>query len=325
MADFHEIRSESSTLQGPQATLTERQRFLRDLMTNADALHEDSPAQRPYWRERRGKALSGDNTRWSVEATVRKFTALIYELDTDRYFDKRFGMDCVDDLRGNQASLVIERELGEKDAWPLDAEALAGDLDLFYSIVEMLHDSVARPRKPSFNHQYNECGWHREEFDTETGRAIYRWRVNKIFDRSDTGLKLAEDGEDIGQLVSVTDDVREDLVSAVANRSDEDPTTDQVRHALALFRERGADRNQKRSAIAALALILEERRPHVLTDAMAKSDRSALFEIANGFHVRHQKADQKRDYDDFYLDWIFWVYLASVELTNRIIDEQQNL
>lgn len=56
---------------------------------------------------------------------------------------------------------------------------------------------------------------------------------------------------------------------------------------------------------------------------MAKSDRGALFEIANGFNIRHQRADQKRDYDDFYLDWIFWVYLASIELTNRILDEQQ--
>jgi hypothetical protein len=39
------------------------------------------------------------------------------------------------------------------------------------------------------------------------------------------------------------------------------------------------------------------------------------------FHVRHQDANQKRDYDDFYLDWIFWPYLATIELTNRVIDE----
>jgi len=37
--------------------------------------------------------------------------------------------------------------------------------------------------------------------------------------------------------------------------------------------------------------------------------------------VRHQDTKQKRDYDEFYLDWIFWVYLTSVELTNRVIDE----
>lgn len=149
----------------------------------------------------------------------------------------------------------------------------------------------------------------------------YRWRVNKILARSDLGLRLAEDGEDIGRLVTVTDDARVELVQAVVARDDGEPA-DQVRHALALFRQRGADRNHKRSAVAALALVLEERRPNVLKYALAKSDRGALFDIANNFHIRHQDAKQKRDYDEFYLDWIFWLYLASIELTNRVIDEQ---
>lgn len=76
--------------------------------------------------------------------------------------------------------------------------------------------------------------------------------------------------------------------------------------------------------MTALALVLEERRYNVLTDALAKSDRGALFEIANNFHIRHQDAKQKRDYDEFYLDWIFWLYLATIELTNRVIDEQSS-
>jgi hypothetical protein len=25
---------------------------------------------------------------------------------------------------------------------------------------------------------------------------------------------------------------------------------------------------------------------------------------------------------DFYLDWIFWTYLATIELTNRVLDEE---
>lgn len=40
------------------------------------------------------------------------------------------------------------------------------------------------------------------------------------------------------------------------------------------------------------------------------------------FHIRHQDVKQKRDYDEFYLDWIFWLYLSTIELTNRVIDEQ---
>jgi hypothetical protein len=76
--------------------------------------------------------------------------------------------------------------------------------------------------------------------------------------------------------------------------------------------------------VAALALVLEERRHNVLSAALAKSDRGALVDIANNFHIRHQDAKQKRGYDDFYLDWIFWVYLSTIELTNQIIDQQQS-
>jgi hypothetical protein len=68
--------------------------------------------------------------------------------------------------------------------------------------------------------------------------------------------------------------------------------------------------------------VLEERRRGVLAQALAKSDRGALFDIANNFHIRHQDAKQQRDYDDYYLDWIFWLYLSTIELTNRVLDDQ---
>lgn len=183
VADFNEIRSQTASWdrQPTSATaMTDTQKFLKDLMANAGALHEDPPPRRPYWRDRRGSSRRGDDVRWSIQTVAREFVSLIRELDEACYFDRRFGVNCVDDDRGDQASIVIERELGEKDAWPLDADALAADVDLFYSIVEVLHDSIARPRKPSFYHQFGDCGWHREDFDIDTGRAIYRWRVNKI-------------------------------------------------------------------------------------------------------------------------------------------------
>jgi hypothetical protein len=196
------------------------------------------------------------------------------------------------------------------------------DIDLLFDVIELLHDLVARPLKRQL-HSYGGCGWHHELFQIEPGRVSYRWRVNKVLERGDLGLRLAEEGNDTGRLVSVTDDERTTLVQALVAREADEPA-DQVRHAIELFRARGADRNQKRSAVAALALVLEERRHNVLADAMSKSDRGVLFDIANNFHIRHQDAKQKRDYDEFYLDWIFWVYLSTVELTNRVIDEQQS-
>ncbi len=50
----------------------------------------------------------------------------------------------------------------------------------------------------------------------------------------------------------------------------------------------------------------------------------ALFHIANKFAIRHQNEQQLADYDPAFLDWVFWWYLGTVELTNRIIIRQHD-
>lgn len=72
--------------------------------------------------------------------------------------------------------------------------------------------------------------------------------------------------------------------------------TTRVRHAIALFHGRDTTVEGKRSAIVTLAGILEERR--ALLKGRLGKDEGALFEIANR---------------------IFWWYLGTVELTNRLI------
>jgi hypothetical protein len=327
-AEFNEVpagaHQTGSRLRSGQATpktvFTRRQLFLKELMRSADLLAENESYRRPYWRERKTPQKAAATL--DQEGLVHAFIALVTELDGDGYFEKRFGPDCVDDERSDVAALLFGRELGIDGLWPLQPDRLLANMDVFFDVVELLHDQAARPTSRHY-HRFADCGWHHDSFDIGSGRVVYRWRVNQLLERTDLGLRMADEGEDLGRLVTVTDQARAELLQAVVIR-DGGPA-DQIRHALALFRERGADRNQKRSAVAALALVLEERRHGVLASALAKSDRGALFEIANGFHVRHQDAKQKRDYDDFYLDWIFWVYLASIELTDRIIDEQSGL
>jgi hypothetical protein len=184
---------------------------------------------------------------------VREFIALVDELETAGYFEKRFGKNCVDESYGDGPSRLIQRELGLEGVWPLGSARLAGDIDLLFDVIEVLHDLVARPLR-RYSHRFGGCGWHHENFEIEPGRLVYRWRVNKILDRSDLGLRLSEEGADVGRLVATTDDARTTLVHELIVRDDGEPA-DQVRHAIELFRARGADRNQKRSAVVALALV----------------------------------------------------------------------
>ena len=103
-------------------------------------------------------------------------------------------------------------------------------------------------------------GPHFHDFDTDAGRRIYRGLVNRVLAEHNVNLRLAEDGENLGRLVQIVDDVRDELVARALSAP---PTLggDRVRHAVELFRARAATDEDKRSAVVVLAGVLEERLP----------------------------------------------------------------
>jgi hypothetical protein len=64
--------------------------------------------------------------------------------------------------------------------------------------------------------------------------------------------------------------------------------------------------------------VLEHRRT-LLKDALLSKDEGALFAIANAFDLRHRNAGQRDDYDEVFLDWVFWWYLGTIELITRLL------
>ena len=132
-------------------------------------------------------------------------------------------------------------------------------------------------------------------------------------------VRLADAGEDVGRIVRVPPGELSRLVEETLSRPA--PEKDEVVHAVALFRARSGARQERRSAIATLARVLEGRRSLLKAELLSK-DEDALFMIANKFDIRHNKADQQTDYNDEFLDWIFYWYLATIQLSDRIIAEQ---
>jgi hypothetical protein len=252
-----------------------------------------------------------------------RFQQIIRDLESHGYFERAFPSGCEDDGDTDTSidpSFVLAERIGITDLWPLQASRErwdpATDRDLFYDLVEALHDLVARPRSRSYHSYWRH--WHYGEFSTPSGQTLYRWRVNRILAIAGMDVQLADSGEDVGRLVRVFDDGRDELVERFAGvESDQDAR----RHAVALFRSRTSDREAKRSAVVALGRLLEERRA-LLKTHLLRRDEAALFQIANEFDLRHNKADQRGDYDDAYLDWIFWWYLTTVELTDRLLAQQ---
>lgn len=89
---------------------------------------------------------------------------------------------------------------------------------------------------------------------------------------------------------------------------------------MSLFRSRGATPEEKRSAVVSLARVLEQHRRLLKTEL--RRDEADLFNIANNFDIRHSRDGQQGDYDPVFLDWVFWWYLATIELLNRLLERQ---
>lgn len=120
----------------------------------------------------------------------------------------------------------------------------------------------------------------------------------------------------------MTDEGRTELVAAVTERT-ETSADDQVGHALAQFRSREASRHDKQSAAVTLALVLEERRHGVLEDACPARTRAPCFRLPTSSRSATSAQIRNPTTTTSTSTGCFWLYLATVELTNRILAQQR--
>lgn len=292
------------------------EQLVRDLVAQADQLPRYVSKQLYSARRRppSGSVLTSPDLRaaWAGE---------IDRLARTGYFEEAFGSSCVDadgdpDAEGQRqlADLVGT----DRPVWPPAGMTRTWTDELFLDVIEALHELVARPRRRWWHGSVGE--WDYSSFSGPAGQAVYRWRTNAVLARSEMGLRLADAGEEAGLLVRVAGDDRDQLTARVIEVEVE-AEPDVRAHAAAKFRGRGAGVPEKRSAIVDLAGLLENRR-RLLKAELLRKDEGALFDIANNFDLRHRRADQRGDYDEAFLDWIFWWYLGTLDLTDRLLARQ---
>lgn len=301
-----------------------KKKYLHFLVDNAEALHSRK-ANSPYWLDRKGLAPVPPETGNQKTLQVAWVT-LVQDLIEKGYFSNFAPNPCVKDdgdSLGVDEKLddLVERKLRIPSLWQRALDDSLED-DYLFALMEVFHDLVSRPRiKMAHNHKG--CGWHFDKQVTTTGQRVYRWKVNSLLKEYRTALKLDRQGDNMGRLVNTVDDPRANLISRVVAKAGPEikGTTE---HAIALFERRGSSRAEKRSACVALARVLEDRRK-LIKQQMLNADEGLLFEMANKFDLRHRDGKQHENYADDYLDWIFWIYLSTVELTNRLISSQQKV
>jgi len=107
-----------------------------------------------------------------------------------------------------------------------------------------------------------------------------------------------------GEVVALAPDEMRGLLDApIPSFADHDLVTSRVEAAIALYRSRNSTRIDRRHAVRELADVLEALRSEIKGEMLPKDERE-LFNLANGFAIRHNTRDQRKDYDDAI--WLSW-------------------
>lgn len=298
--------------------LTQKQ-LLAYLADNAEQLPKMATIS-PYWMQRFCEKSDPLHEISDAGTLQGAWSELVTDFKYDGYFANVAPEACIDDYGepqevDDQLDFQVRRRVGQVGLWHRTRKQ-AVEKDTLFTLIEVFHDLASRPRYRTY-HDFGDCGWHHEDHFRPTGQALYRWRVNALLERYNTGLRLADSGEDRGRLIQHLDVNRAALIKEVID-SPEPVSRDSVNHAIALFRKRDATRDDKRSACLALARVLEANRP-LLKGSLLKNDESLLFQLANNFDLRHRDGRQYDDYGEEFIDWIFWIYLSTVDLINRLL------
>lgn len=284
-----------------------------------------------YFSERQGRGPRSQPL--PFEAFRRLVVSVFDRLREQDYFQEAFGFWCVDNegfdgTVGSDCDAYFLRLIGREGVWPYWTEDPSGtktfevwDTDTLFDVIEVLHDLVSKPVDGRY-HDYNNCGWHYETFDRSSGQAEYRTEINQVLSLNDPPYEL--DG--LGHVVEKTpNEFRQLLDAPTPPGTEHDLVMSKMDAAIERFRARGASLDDRRHAVRDLADVLEAIRGDI-KDAMLPADEKALFNVANGFAIRHNNRQQRGDYDRVtWLRWTFYVYLATIHAVLRVRGDNASL
>lgn len=254
----------------------------------------------------------------TVPETIDSFERVVRDLRERGYLNELFGDSCPDsvDMELSPQEVLADRYSVSR-IWPIESTTRAGqNLAPFLDLIEALDDLVRAPIVRSW-HSFGEPHWDNSETSRWRGQEIYRWEVNRVLEKSELPYVIVSHGADAGYVAERFEADFADLANELME-IDNDGLKNRIDIAIALFRNRSGGRESKNSACVKLAGILEER-GKILKENLDKPDERDLFKIANNFALRHRRDNQKDDYAPEFLDWIFWTYMATISLTEKLI------
>lgn len=276
--------------------------------------------KRDYYSVRTGKISPEQEINFEV---LKKCFLLTYrKLHTDGYFQKYFGIDCTDgyiegDL-GGEIDAIVFINLRKDNLWPVVKNLPNYTEDDFFDMLEFLHDHCSKGLN-GYHHNWNECGYHYEEFNDLEGQKYFRELLNPILREFQNGFEISEKGE----ILILSDAGLSNLFEADIPEKDQENITDKMNEAIIKFRRHRSTLEDRRSAVRELVDVLEFLKPEI-KKTLNRKDETDLFNIANNFGVRHHNAGQQTEYDkSIWYSWMFYFYLATIHSVLRLTNKKK--
>lgn len=273
--------------------------------------------RKSYWSERQGRRPS----EFLPPIVTRPlFVSLIDEFTANNLFQENFGYECVDSgfIPGKLGRHLPERlhlMLGRDNLWPItESNVLLWDDDTLFDMLELLFDYVSEGDITTGQlHSFSNCGWHFQHFVAAPAQAEFRKRIDELLLWIEPGFELKQNG--IVRRLPVAGMSR--LIINATLELDNRDTLD-VNEAIEKYLSRSSLKTQRRDAVNQLAGVLERMRGEI-KENMFSADENALFEIANKFWIRHNRPNERTDYDhEAWWSWLFYLYLDSIVLVSHL-------
>lgn len=275
--------------------------------------------KRDYYSVRTGKITPDQKINFEV---LKKLFLITYKkLHSDGYFQKYFGIDCSDGFiegeLGEDIGAMIFVNLRKDNLFPIWEKLPKYTEDDLFDMIELLHDHSSKGLN-GFYHQWNNCGYHYQEFNDQEGQKHFRDLMNPILKEYLNGFEISEGGE----ILMLSENGLSNLFEADIPTNDSQNIKDRINAAIIRFRRHRSTLDDRKDAIRELADVLEFLRPEVKKH-LNKKDENDIFNIANNFGIRHHNNDQKTDYDKaIWYSWIFYFYLATIHSVLRLTKKQ---
>lgn len=260
------------------------------------------------------------NTTIGFDQVLEKFKT-VYKILTDKDFFKELAgiySDITPELIRNEASLRLSIQpfpIDRLDYWGTTTENLFDIIEFFYDYVSQPFGSVSKT---------TDTNWRFEDYEGYSkadGQTIYREYINMFLNDFEEGYELNSKG----QIITIGRDGTELLYNVPTPEFDFENIEKIVQESIQRWRMRSLTLDERREVIKRLADVFEWlKKSKNLAAVLDKKDDKLIFEIVNGFDIRHHNPDQKTNYDkSIWYSWMFHFYLATYHAVIRLIQKSK--